>query len=125
MWQTICFCLPAVPASERQRFSALFEEVCRGHKMRASELDLSLFFLHALSPEERLTVLEERLDLVIRSQEILATQRLDEPSTVDNAQILIEDHMCALLAAEQAWLERTLTQSRLSHAREHQSMNNA
>lgn len=119
MWQIICLCLPAVPKSEQQRFSALFENVSRGHKLRAHELDLSLFFLHALSPAERLTVLEERLDLVVRSQEVLETQRLEEQSTEDSMQTLMEDHMRTLLSAEQEWLERTLTRLRLLYAHNH------
>jgi hypothetical protein len=112
MWQIICFCLPAVTKSEQQRFFALFKEVLHDHGREAGKLDLSLFFLHALSPEECLTVLEERLDLVVRSQELLEIQRAEECVATDVMQGVINDHMRTLLAAEQAWLNRTLARLR-------------
>lgn len=109
MWHIICLCLPAVTRSEQQRFFALFKEVLRAYGREAGEMDLSLFFLHSLSNEEALTVLEERLDLVARSQELLAQQEESEPEPSD-IQALITDHMQTLLAAEHAWLQHAIAQ---------------
>jgi hypothetical protein len=46
-----------VARSEQQRFFALFKEVLRAYGREPGEMDLGLFFLHSLSPEEALTVL--------------------------------------------------------------------
>jgi hypothetical protein len=109
MWQIICLCLPAVTMSERQRFFALFHSVLRSVGREPGEMDLGLFFLHALSSEEALTVLEQRLDLVIRSQDMLGQQPTSDPAQ-DIIQFAIDDHMRTLLAAEHSWLERTIAQ---------------
>jgi hypothetical protein len=121
MWHIICLCLPAVTRSEQQRFFTLFREVLRAYGREPGEMDLSLFFLHSLSNEEALTVLEERLDLVARSQELLAQQEEREPAP-DHTQALITDHMQTLLAAEHTWLRHAITQLQclqLSGGKEH------
>jgi hypothetical protein len=105
MWQMICLCLPAVTGSERQRFFALFSDVGR----EPADIDLSLFFLHTLSPQEALTVLEERLHLVVRSQELMGQQPA-LASARDIRQWMIDDHLRTLLAAEHEWLMRTIAQ---------------
>jgi hypothetical protein len=108
MWQIICLCLPAVTRSEQQRFFTLFRDALNFYGREPGEMDLGLFFLHSLSPEEALTVLEERLELVVRSQELI-----DQPSPdaeADLKQLLINDHMQTLLAAEHEWLKRTIAQ---------------
>ena len=107
MWQIICLCLPAVTMSERQRFFALFSNVLRASGREPGEMDLSLFFLYTLSPEESLTVLEQRLDLVIRSQDLLEQSAVQDLAH-DVIQTAIDDHMRTLLAAEHAWLKRTI-----------------
>jgi hypothetical protein len=56
-----------------------------------------------------LTVLEERIDLVVRSQELLEHQP-DPGPQLDLRQLLINDHMRTLLAAEHEWLKRTIVQ---------------
>jgi len=109
MWQIICLCLPAVTLSERQRFFALFKDVLKSFGREPGEIDLSLFFLYGLSPEESLTVLDERRRLVERSQALLAqpgTQALPP----DDMQLLIADHMRTLLDAEHEWLQRAIAQ---------------
>lgn len=110
MWQTICICLPAVTKSEQQRFFSFFSEA---YKRKPGEMDISLFFLHSLSKEETLTVLEERLDLVLRSQELMEwqTANLQEVNTI---QAVVSDHMRTLIAAEHAWLQRTIAFLRAS-----------
>jgi hypothetical protein len=107
MWQIICLCLPAVTMREQQRFFTLFHSVLRSVGREPGEMDLGLFFLHTLSPEEALTVLEQRLDLVIRSQDMLGQQPASELAQ-DIVQLAIDDHMRTLLAAEHLWLERTI-----------------
>jgi hypothetical protein len=114
MWQIICLCLPAITMSERQRLFALFHNVLRSAGREPGEMDLGLFFLHTLSPEEALTVLEQRLDLVIRSQDMLKLSSASEP-TQDIIQLVIDDHMRTLLAAEYSWLKRTIAQLQSSH----------
>lgn len=116
MWQIICLCLPAVARSERQRFFALFKDVLRAYGREPGEMDLSLFFLYGLSSEEALTVLEERLHLVVCSQELLAQQGKRETAS-DEMQALVADHMRTLLAAEQEWLRRAI-----AHFRQQPSM---
>jgi hypothetical protein len=111
MWQIICLCLPAVRESERQRFFALFNDALYAYGCEPGEMDLSLFFLHALSPQEALTVLEERLYLVVRSQELMKQQPAAE-SMLDIRQWIIDDHLRTLLVAEHEWLERTIAQLR-------------
>src|SRR5579883_583793 len=102
MWQIICLCLPAVTMSERQRFFALFSNVLRANGREPGTMDLGLFFLHMLSPEEALTVLEERLDLVVRSQNLME-QPVELASAQDVIQAAINDHIQTLLEAEHAW----------------------
>jgi hypothetical protein len=109
MWQIICLCLPAVTLSERQRFFALFKDVLHAFGREPGEMDLSLFFLYGLSSEEALTVLDERLRLVERSQALL-TQPGAPASMPDDMQTLIADHMRTLLAAEHEWLQRAIAQ---------------
>ena len=109
MWQIICLCLPAVTLSERQRFFALFKDVLKSFGREPGEMDLSLFFLYGLSPEESLTVLEERLRLVERSQALLAQPGAPELPP-DGMQLLIADHMRTLLAAEHEWLQHAIAQ---------------
>jgi hypothetical protein len=109
MWHIICLCLPAVTRSEQQRFFTLFGNVVRAYGREPGELDLSLFFLNVLSPQEALTVLQERLDLVVRSQELLPKSP-ERASTAADMQELVTDHMHTLLAAEQTWLEHAIAQ---------------
>jgi hypothetical protein len=109
MWQIICLCLPAVTLSERQRFFAFFKDVQKSFGREPGEMDLSLFFLYGLSPEESLTVLEERLRLVERSQALLAQPGAPE-FPPDDMQLLIADHMRMLLAAEREWLRHAIAQ---------------
>jgi hypothetical protein len=114
MWHIICLCLPAVTRSEQQRFFTLFKDVLHAYGREPNEMDLSLFFLYVLPPEEALTVLEERLDLVIRSQELLVQrgEHEDHESTSGDMQALVTDHMRTLLAAEHEWLRRAISQLR-------------
>jgi len=107
MWQIICLCLPTVTMSERQHFFALFSNILRANGREPGAMDLGLFFLHMLSPEEALTVLEERLDLVVRSQDLLE-RPLEKVATQDVIQTAIDDHMRTLLEAERSWLKRTI-----------------
>ena len=109
MWHIICLCLPAVTRSEQQRFFTLFKDVVRAYGREPGEMDIGLFFLYTLSPEEALTVLEERLDLVVRSQELLVQQGECEP-VPDAMQALVTDHMRTLLAAEHEWLRSAIAQ---------------
>jgi hypothetical protein len=109
MWHIICICLPAVTRSEQQRFFTLFKDVLRAYGREPGEMDLSLFFLYALSPEEALTVLQERLDLVVRSQALL-TEQGEAALAPDDMQALIADHMRALLATEYEWLRHAIAQ---------------
>ncbi len=111
MWQIICLCLPAVTLSERQRFFTLFKDVLKSFGREPGEMDLSLFFLYGLSPEESLTVLEERLRLVERSQVLLAQPGAPE-LLPDDMPGLIADHLRTLLAAEHEWLQRAIAQFR-------------
>ncbi|WP_201380657.1 hypothetical protein [Ktedonobacter sp. SOSP1-52] len=66
-----------------------------------------MFFLHTLSPQEALTVLEERLELVVRSLELMRQQPAAE-SIRDIRQWMIDDHLRTLLAAEREWLTHTI-----------------
>jgi hypothetical protein len=109
MWQIICLCLPAIAPSEQQRFFTLFKDVLHAYGREPGTLDLSLFFLDALSLEEAITVLEERLDIVVRSQELLAGPE-ERQALADDMQALIIDHMRTLLAAEHEWLQRAIVQ---------------
>ncbi len=118
MWQIICLCPPAVTRSEQQRFFTLFRDALHASGKESGGLDLSLFFLHTLSPQESLTVLEERLDLVVRSQELMESQLVSQqPRETSAIQTLIDDHIRTLLAAEQSWLQRTLAQLRTTYVR--------
>jgi hypothetical protein len=119
MWQIICLCLPAVTMSERQRFFALFSNMLRANGREPGTMDLGLFFLHILSPEEALTVLEERLDLVVRSQALLG-QPPEQGPVQDVIQTAIDDHMRTLLDAERTWLKRTIIRLREASASRHQ-----
>ena len=59
MWQIICVCLSTTTTREQQHFFHLW---CRAEHASAEErgaVDLGLLFLHALSAEKVLTVLEE------------------------------------------------------------------
>jgi hypothetical protein len=109
MWHIICLCLPAVTRYEQQRFFTLFRDVIRSYGREPGETDLSLSFLYTLSPAEALTVLEERLDLVARSQEILG-QAHESEAEPDDMQELVTDHMRTLLAAEYTWVQRAIAQ---------------
>ncbi|GCE07029.1 hypothetical protein [Dictyobacter aurantiacus] len=108
MWQIICLCLPAVTRSEQQRFFTLFREALRAYGRELTEMDLSLFFLHTLSLPEALTVLEERLRLVVRSLEQMRQPAEDEP-VQDIKQWMIDGHLRALLEAEHTWLIQAIT----------------
>lgn len=103
MWQIICLCLPGVTRSERQRFFTLFSDALRASGRELTEIDLSLLFLHTLSLPEALTVLEERLQLVKRSQELVRQPEKGE-DIQDIKQWLIDGHLHALLEAERTWL---------------------
>ncbi|SRR6266566_3010813 len=116
MWQIICLCLPALTKSEQQRIFALFSEVLRACGRQPWERDIGLFFLHSLSPEETLTVLEERLDLVTRSQELMEMPH-EKAAAQDHTQRIINDHIQTLLTAEHEWLKRTITQLRMMDMR--------
>jgi radical SAM superfamily enzyme len=104
MWQVICLRLPASTTVEPPLFSALDEAMQNGDG-ELCKLDVGLFFLRFLTLEEAQTVLQERLDLVLRSQEMVASSDGTGP---DEMQALVLDHIRTLLAAEQEWLERTL-----------------
>lgn len=115
MWQIICLCLPAITMSERQRFFSLFSKTLHASGREPGEMDIGLFFLHSLSSGEALTVLEERRDLVVRSQELMQQPHPlrglpEKGSAAHVIEMVIDDHIQTLLAAEHAWLERTIAQ---------------
>ncbi len=109
MWHSICLCLPATTQSEQQRFLAMFGSATHNPARERERMDLGLSFLYLLSPAEALTVLEERLDLVVRSQELLIrpSTRITAPSDMRE---LISDHIRILLTAEHIWLKHAITQ---------------
>lgn len=109
MWQIICLCLPAVTRSERQRFFTLFSDALHACGRELTEMDLSLFFLYTLSLPEVLTVLEERLQLVVRSQELIG-EPSEEKNIQDIKQWMIDGHLHTLLGAEREWLTQTIAQ---------------
>jgi hypothetical protein len=118
MWQIICLCLPAVTMSERQRFFTLFSNMLHDYGREPDSMDHGLFFLHMLSSEEALTVLEERLDLVVRSQDLLERPP-EKASAQDVIQTAIDDHMRPLLEAEHSWLKRTIARLQNTNIYEH------
>lgn len=117
MWQIICLCLPAMTKSEQQRIFALLSEVLHACGRKPGEIDIGLFFLYALSPEEMLTVLEERLSLVIRSQELMEMPQ-EREEAMDLKRRIINDHIQTILAAEQGWLKRTIAQLQILNGTE-------
>ncbi|SRR6266700_2992404 len=119
MWQIICLCLPAVTMSERQRFFTLFSNTLHDYGREPGSMDPGLFFLHMLSSEEALTVLEERLDLVVRSQDLLKRPSEEAPAQ-DVIQTAIDDHMRTLLEAEHSWLKRTIARLQDTNTYQHQ-----
>ncbi|QBD83264.1 hypothetical protein EPA93_47805 [Ktedonosporobacter rubrisoli] len=114
MWQIICLCLPGMSKLEQQRFLLLLQDVVKTQKRSLSPVDLGLSFLDSLTPTETLTVLEQRLDLVKNSQELLSLQATDKQEYRSITQQLIQDHICCLLSAERTWLERTIRHLRAS-----------
>ena len=112
MWQIICVCLPMMTKEERQHFLALFGTAARTYDRELSEVDPSLAFLYLLTPPEALTVLEERRELVVRSQAWLATQSTAGSGRNSLMHLLVHDHIHTRLSAERAWLERTIRRLR-------------
>lgn len=105
MWQTICLCPPTVPESERSRLLNLYGQFVHP-RQEFSEVDLGLAFLSHLTPAEALTVLQERQNLIERSQEWLSIHKPADDGGLLN--LLIQDHTHALLEAEHNWLENAV-----------------
>jgi DNA-binding PadR family transcriptional regulator len=91
----------------RQYFYKLLRETLGAYTPGLSEVDPCLFFLRHLMPEETITLLQERYDLVA-SHRTLVTRQINEHSVHDDAHRLINDHRLALLDAELRWLEHTI-----------------
>ncbi|GHO56906.1 hypothetical protein [Ktedonobacter robiniae] len=102
MWQTICLCPPTMPESERLRFLNLYGQFVHPPQ-EFNEVDLGLAFLSHLTPAEALTVLQERQNLIERSQEWLSIHKQNDDGELLN--LLIQDHTYTLLEAEHSWLE--------------------
>ncbi|EFH83871.1 hypothetical protein [Ktedonobacter racemifer] len=112
MWQTICLCLPTMPESERLRFLNLYGQFAHPHQ-EFNEVDLGLAFLSHLTPAEALTVLQERQNLIERSQEWLSTHA-QQSHGGGLLNLLIQDHTYTLLEAEHRWLEGAVRRLRSS-----------
>ncbi|GHO49625.1 hypothetical protein [Ktedonospora formicarum] len=113
MWQTICFCPPGMLEDERHHFLDLYGRYIQSGKHGAQEInqvDLGLSFLSLLTPDEALTVLQERRELITRSQEWLECQ--DQSNDVMH--MLTLDHIGTMLEAERSWLERSIRHLRIS-----------
>lgn len=115
MWQTICLCLPTMPESERLRFLNLYGQFVHP-RQDLNEVDLGLAFLSHLTPAEALTVLQERQNLIERSQEWLSTYAQSHGGGLGLGllDMLIQDHTYTLLEAEHSWLEGAVRRLRSS-----------
>lgn len=117
MWQTICLCPPTMPESERLRFLNLYGQFVHP-RQELDEVDLGLAFLSHLTPAEALTVLQERQNLIERSQEWLSThvQSHDRGLGLELGllDMLVQDHTYILLEAEHSWLEGAIRRLRSS-----------
>lgn len=122
MWQIICLCLPALTMLDQPRFYTLLHAAVQASIQEQGPVDLSLCFLPALTTEEALTVLEERRDLVLRALTPLAKRREDDQSECREMQLLIQDHLQALLEAELAWSDRALHRLRRLENQRHESI---
>lgn len=107
LWQLICLCLPTISQDDRRHLVELFHEALQASNLNQRAIDVGLSFLPFLTPSEAHTVLSERRQLVLQLQTYLETTRSD-PDFVPLMQQLVQDHIQTLLAAEQAWLDRTL-----------------
>lgn len=119
MWQTICFCPPDMPEGERHRFLALYNRFGKSQSTEArgqelSSIDLGLSFLALLTPDEALTVLQERRDLIVSTQEWLTMQEAGQRESAGLMDLLMLDHIDTLLEAERAWLERSIRRLRVN-----------
>lgn len=98
----------------RGRFFDLLRESLASFVPVASEVDVSIFFLHHLSTSEVIELLERRRAMIASTRERLQTQRASQSKADRTAHLIVDDHTFALLDAELSWIDRTLIRLRRS-----------
>lgn len=99
----------------RQYFYTLLRAMLSKYTPGLSDLDACLYFLHRLTRDEAVALLQERQSLV-RSYRVTVIQQMECHSAIDEAHTLVNDHKLTLIDAEIAWLERTIEHLQTSHA---------
>lgn len=89
----------------RQHFYKLLRESLRVYTPGPSDIDVSFFFLHHLSPNEATALLSERRRQLANYRASIERQT---PHESDEAHAIVNDHMYSLLDAELGWLDRTI-----------------
>jgi DNA-binding PadR family transcriptional regulator len=97
-----------ITAAGRHYFSTLLRAMLRDFTPGMNSIDAGLFFLHHVTSQEAISLLQERSQLVEQARNQLIAQMEQHPLS-DDAHKLVHDHKLALLDAELRWLEGTVT----------------
>jgi DNA-binding PadR family transcriptional regulator len=97
----------------RQRFHHLLREVVRTYEVAHSGVEVGMFFLPYLEPQDAIHLLQERREAV------LAHRALIEREAGNRAHLhqqLAQEHLLCLMDAELGWIQRALQRLEGQHA---------
>ena len=88
-------------------FYTLLRDMLSQYTPGLSDLDACLYFLHRLTKDEAVLLLQERQSFIKNYRSFVVEQVMSH-GTTDEAHMLVNDHKLALIDAEISWLERTI-----------------
>ncbi len=91
----------------RQRFYTLLNQVLRSYEPAQSAVDVGLFFMRYLAPDQAAALLRQRRAVVAGCRMAVVEQCASE-ATRDAAHAIVNDHTLTLLDAELGWLDRAV-----------------
>ncbi|GHO55885.1 hypothetical protein [Ktedonobacter robiniae] len=118
MWHTICISLPSLTREQQHTFDRQLRLALRDYDTEVDTIDIGLFFLRYMRPDETALILEERRALVQRNLIRVHDEsraRTEEEYT-DIVQQIIREHIRVMLRAELEWIESTLKRLRALHS---------
>lgn len=118
MWQTICISLPSLTREQQHIFDQQLRLAMRDYDAEVDTIDIGLFFLRYMRPDEVALILEERRALVrrnlIRVREDRRTRSAE--AYTEMVQQIIREHIRLILCAELEWIDNTLKRLHTLHS---------
>ncbi|GHO49291.1 hypothetical protein [Ktedonospora formicarum] len=110
MWQTICISLPSLTREQQCVLDQQLRLAMHNYDLETDTIDVGLFFLRYMRPDEAVLILEERRALVQRNLERVLDEYgiRKEDAYAGAVRQIIREHIRLILQAELEWIASTM-----------------